>query len=207
MIEFALIDPIPTYTVEMPESYAEARTRMRDAGELFVMTIEQQSDQTTVAEILTAQILNDLGEGWRTVFKLATNDPSSAGAEEMRFQWQPGGNLTLAFPDEMSTEFCQSGVYPLIKAGKWRDMMDTLRGWEYMGEVVGDFAIELEDILDEQALNLMGDQIEIAALDVFDLMLETEGSSKPMFDSLTIDWGSDAAACLSSLYELRQSRN
>lgn len=202
-MDLDLADATTTYDLSIPQSYQEARVRLQNSGAILDQAIDDQSSQVRTAQMLTAQTMRDLGRGWEAIFAWATDDPANPAPDEMRFRWQPEGQLYFEFPLEISEQFCQQGVRNLLRAGEWQQAMRESNSYESLGEISGRFAFNFEEKLAEEQLDEFEANIELAAIRIFDWIFSTEENNRSIFTSLQIDWGEDISGCLQEIYQAR----
>jgi hypothetical protein len=200
MLDMALADPPNYYDLVMPTSYLEAKTRMGEMGGLMVKVIDMQPPQQTSAQLLTAQTIKDIGQGWSAIFAIATNTPEAVGVNEAQFQWQPGGVMSVALPDEYGDQVCAEIVRPLTRAAVWRNLMNELSGTEQINEIEARFSEEIESAFERGDGGVLDGQLDAAVSDIFEVLFRRQENRGPIFNEFRLDWGGGADQCFSTLY-------
>lgn len=205
MLDIAIAAP-PNYNdLTMPTGYLDARADMRQMGKIMVQIIEEQPNQRTTSQILTAQTIKDIGRGWSSVFEVATQTPSNPRQDEVRFQWQPGGEMRINMPEAYPSGFCEQAIRPLARASVWRYLMQIMDKSQRINQVEGNFRIEISNLYEGQIVSSLDDYGTEAITEMARVLFRLEGSKEPLFEKVTIDWGDDIGACLNELYQKRKS--
>lgn len=205
-LELALVQPPNMYDVSPPATYEMAGEMLYSTGKILLDVIDGQPAQQTYAQTLTAQTLRELGRGWTSVFSIMPSDPSNPEPGHARFQWSPGAELVLAFPDyDIGQEACDAmeGFY---RAAVWRDVMRQGSGMQ-LPHLLGQFEALYSQALDGGATQRMAEAVGEMVTELYAMLFQFEATGGPLMTELKIQWGG-AGECLPTLaQEYRASRS
>ncbi|CAM3858501.1 hypothetical protein VRRI112168_03495 [Vreelandella rituensis] len=120
-LALVLAEPPAVQAMPVPETYQEAREALYQVGRILLDTLEAQPPQGSNAQVVTAEMINGVGEGF---FRLTPYTAERAGEPEpgdIQFSLDLGGELQLAFgeqPYAATSEVC-AGIDAWRRAGYW----------------------------------------------------------------------------------------
>lgn len=204
-LALALAAPPNMFDVSRPASYVEARDTLVLAGSVLSKTINEQPSQKSIAQVLTAQTLKDLGTGWQLIFSSTPIDPeSSIGGP--RFSWEPSKKLVIAFSDSQVSGIECQGIEKLFRAAVWRELMGRMSGDESIDSVEQTMSVRAAEKATNDTYSKIAADIEAVSVEVFGQLFKFERSTSPLFSSLDIRWGR-AATCITTMGDEYRAAN
>lgn len=204
-LELALVQPPNMYIVSQPATYQEAGQLLYSAGVIINELIDGQPPQATYAQALTAQTLKDLGRGWTEIFTIMAPEPSSPEPHQARFMWEPGGSLSIAFPQGVATEAVCSAMEDFYRAATWHEVMKEASPGAVLNELTGSFDVRFERNMDPNATQRMAEAVGNTATELFETLFRFEGGETPLMTGMTIRWES-GIDCLDVIEDNHRAR-
>lgn len=202
-----LAEPPPVQQMPVPQSYQEARQALYVSGSELFEVVQNQPDQTSNAELTTAEVISGIGEGLTLLARNTARVQGQPDRGDVQFSLTLNGELQLVLGEEEyapDSDVCRA-IDRLAHAGFWWIARETLTASSSTQQLISEYNVVRARWSLQRNNQELQAAIEQATVALTGELFELQGGGD-LFTTLSVAWRG-GESCFNSLRQfVRENR-